>query len=54
MTVDSIKNGVVIDHIKAGEGMEIYNFLGLDKFDCPVAIIKNALSHETKVQFWLL
>ena len=46
MTVDSIKNGVVIDHIKAGEGMEVYNFLGLDKFDCPVAIIKNALSHR--------
>jgi aspartate carbamoyltransferase regulatory subunit len=44
MKVDSIKNGVVIDHIKAGGGMEIYYFLGLDKFDCPIALIKNAFS----------
>ena len=44
MTVDEIKNGVVIDHIKAGQAMEIYKFLGLDKFDCTVAIIKNAQS----------
>ena len=44
MHIDSIKNGVVIDHIKAGQGMEIYNFLGLDKLDCPIAIIKNAAS----------
>ena len=40
MNVDEIKNGVVIDHIKAGQAMEIYKFLGLDKFDCTVAIIK--------------
>jgi len=44
MHIDSIKNGVVIDHIKAGQGMEIYHFLGLDKLDCPIAIIKNAAS----------
>ena len=44
MHIDSIKNGVVIDHIKAGQGMEIYNFLGLDKLDGPIAIIKNAAS----------
>lgn len=46
MNVDSIKNGVVIDHIKAGQSMEIYKFLGLDKFDCTVAIIKNAVSQR--------
>ena len=46
MTVDEIKNGVVIDHIKAGQAMEIYKFLGLDKFDCTVAIIKNAQSRR--------
>ena len=40
MNVDSIKNGIVIDHIKAGQGMEIYRFLELDRLDCPVAIIK--------------
>ena len=44
MTVDEIKNGIVIDHIKAGQGMDIYHFLGLDKLDCNIAIIKNAYS----------
>lgn len=46
MTVDEIKNGVVIDHIKAGQAMEIYRFLELDKLDCPIAIIKNAASRR--------
>ncbi|MBR0449690.1 MAG: aspartate carbamoyltransferase regulatory subunit, partial [Clostridia bacterium] len=46
MNVDEIKNGVVIDHIKAGQGMEIYRFLELDKLDCPIAIIKNASSRR--------
>ena len=44
MNVDEIKNGFVIDHIKAGQGMEIYRFLGLEHLDCPIAIIKNAVS----------
>ena len=44
MNVDEIKNGFVIDHIKAGQGMEIYRFLGLEHLDCPIAIIKNAYS----------
>ena len=44
MNIDSIKNGIVIDHITAGCGMQIYNMLGLDKLDCSVAIIKNAPS----------
>ena len=44
MNIDAIKNGIVIDHIKAGQAMEIYRFLGLDKLDCPIAIIKNAFS----------
>ncbi len=46
MNIDSIKNGYVIDHIKAGKGMEIYNLLRLDLLDCPVAIIKNANSSK--------
>ena len=46
MNVDSIKNGVVIDHITAGDGMKIYYFLGLDKLDCPIALIKNAMSRN--------
>lgn len=44
MNIDSIANGIVIDHIKAGNSMEIYRFLNLDALDCPVAIIKNAAS----------
>ncbi len=44
MNIDSIKNGIVIDHIEAGKGMEIYNLLELDTLDCSVAIIKNATS----------
>ena len=46
MNIDSIKNGIVIDHIKAGKGMEIYNFLELDKLDCSIAIIKNVMSRK--------
>lgn len=46
MYIDSIKNGVVIDHIKAGKSMEIYNHLELDKLDCTVAIIKNVHSKK--------
>lgn len=44
MNIDSIKNGIVIDHIVAGKGMEVYRLLGLDRLDCQIAIIKNAAS----------
>ena len=46
MNIDSIKNGIVIDHIKAGQGMALYRFLRLEDLDCSVAIIKNATSHR--------
>ena len=46
MNIDSIQNGVVIDHISAGSGMKLYELLGLGKLDCQVAIIKNASSHK--------
>jgi len=46
MNIDSIKNGIVIDHITAGKGMEIFRLLGLDLLDCQVAIIKNAASRK--------
>ena len=42
MNIDSIQNGVVIDHIKSGKSMDIYRYLHLDELDCQVAIIKNA------------
>lgn len=46
MNIDSIKNGLVIDHIAAGKGMEVYRLLGLDNLDCQIAIIKNAPSRK--------
>lgn len=46
MNVDSIKNGLVLDHIKAGRGMHIYEVLHLASLDCPVAIIKNVPSKK--------
>ncbi len=48
MNVDSIKNGIVIDHIKAGKGMKIYKFLDLGNAECPVALIQNASSIALK------
>ncbi len=44
MNIDSIQNGVVIDHITAGKGMLLYSLLGLDALDVSVALIKNAVS----------
>ena len=44
MNIDSIQNGVVLDHIQAGKSMEIYKYLHLDQLDCSVAIIKNVRS----------
>lgn len=44
MNIDSIKNGIVIDHIQAKKGFEIYNALNLGDLDCSVAIITNARS----------
>ena len=46
MNIDSIKNGIVIDHIKAGQAMKLYSLLELDRLECPVAIIKNAQSKK--------
>jgi len=46
MNIDSIKNGIVIDHITAGKGMTIYRLLGLDHLDCSIAIIKNVNSRK--------
>lgn len=46
MNIDSIENGIVIDHIQSKKGMEIYKALELDKLDCSVAIITNAKSKK--------
>ena len=44
MNIDSIHSGIVLDHIKAGRGMDVYRFLKLDELDCPVAYIRNVRS----------
>lgn len=46
MIIDSIDKGLVIDHITAGKGMAIYNYLGMQELDCSVAIIQNAKSNK--------
>ena len=46
MRVDSMKNGIVIDHIASGKAMDIYNMLGLDSLDCTVAILRNVPSKK--------
>ena len=46
MNIDSIVNGIVIDHITAGRGKEIYNLLHLSSLDCMVALINNASSEK--------
>jgi aspartate carbamoyltransferase regulatory subunit len=46
MNIDGVNTGVVMDHIKAGKSMQIYNLLRLDKLKCCVAIIQNADSSK--------
>ena len=46
MNIDSIQNGIVLDHIKAGKSLQIYQDLHLDKLNCSVAIIKNVKSQK--------
>ena len=44
LNIESIKDGIVIDHIKAGLGAKIFSWLGLDKAEYSVALIINAPS----------
>ena len=46
MNIDSIQNGIVIDHIQAGSGMRLYELLRLGDLDVSVAIIKNVVSRK--------
>lgn len=46
MIIGTIVDGLVIDHIPAGRAMELYHYLGLDRLQCEVAIIKNASSEK--------
>ena len=46
LNVGAIKEGFVLDHIKAGMSLSIYHDLKLDELDCCVAIIRNAKSNK--------
>ena len=46
MNIDSVRNGVVIDHITAGNGARLYELLGLDGLTCTVAFIRNVPSKK--------
>ncbi|MDO4344710.1 MAG: aspartate carbamoyltransferase regulatory subunit [Eubacteriales bacterium] len=46
LNVGQLHEGFVLDHIEAGKSMTIYHYLNLDKLDCTVAIIKNAVSNK--------
>ena len=46
MNIDSIKNGIVIDHIFTGKAMQLYSMLGIDQLDCCVAVIQNVGSRK--------
>lgn len=46
LNIDSLEKGIVIDHIKAGRGMFVYNYLKLGDLDSCVALIKNVKSSK--------
>ncbi len=46
LNISGLNEGYVLDHIKAGEGMDVYNYLGLDKLETEVALIKNVKSNK--------
>jgi aspartate carbamoyltransferase regulatory subunit len=46
LEITSIKDGLVIDHIKAGMGVKIFNYLSLDKVNSQVALIMNVKSEK--------
>ena len=46
MNIDSIQNGIVIDHITAGLGMKLYELLNLASLDASIALIKNVSSKK--------
>jgi aspartate carbamoyltransferase regulatory subunit len=50
MKIDEIENGIVLDHIKAGNGMRVYEALKLNTLSCQVAIIQNAKSEKQGIK----
>ena len=46
MKIDSIQNGIVLDHITAGKALQVYNDLELNKLGCSIAILQNVKSSK--------
>jgi aspartate carbamoyltransferase regulatory subunit len=46
LRINSIDNGVIIDHIHVGLGVKLFKYLGLDSADYSVALIMNAPSRK--------
>ena len=46
MIIGQIKDGIVLDHITAGNAIRIYHVLGLDRLSCTVALIQHADSKK--------
>jgi len=46
LEVKGILNGVVLDHIKAGKGLEVFHLLKLNKIDAPVVLLMNVGSKD--------
>ena len=46
MNIDGVTTGIVLDHIKAGKAMQIYNYLHLDKLNSSVAVLQNVKSSK--------
>lgn len=46
MKIDSIQNGIVLDHISPGKALKVYNDLELKKLDCSIAILQNVTSNK--------
>ena len=46
MNIDSVQNGIVLDHITAGKAMQLYEDLELSKLDCSIAMIQNVKSNK--------
>ena len=46
MQIESIHNGIVIDHIRAGFGLKVIEYLGIDIANNTVAVIMNAVSKK--------
>lgn len=45
LEVNSIKKGIVLDHISAGRGLKIFNELMLDQVDFPIVLLINVPSN---------